>query len=687
MSTAQEATSRCELSLSRILLLVILLLGAVLRVYRLDAQSFWNDEGNSARIAERSINLVIEGAGGDVHPPGYYLLLHLWRAALGQSEFALRFLSVVAGLTLVALTYRLGRRLFDEAIGLIAAFLGAISPFAVYYSQEARMYALLAALSAASTCVVSGIVLRQERTEGGVPRASRLPVVVSDLLQPVGYVLLGAAGLYTHYAFVFVLAAHNVAFGVWWLVALLRSRLRWRALALWVGAQATALLLYLPWLPRALAAAGWSSAGGTYRLGAALLDVLRVLTVGTTLPLGEAAVALAVAGSLLLLGLVPWKRKHETRRPSEPSPWVTTVTLLITLLVPLALFFGVDLYKPAWLKFLVVILPSYHVLVARGIRRLGGLLSRGLRLVARSSPASSVSSPVFCAGVLVVLVALTCPSLRNLYFNPAYFRDDYRQLAADIRAMRRSGDAIILNAPNQWEVFTYYYPDQDVYPAPYRPGVERAEQFLAPILEEHRRVFVLYWGDGESDPRRRIESWLAEHAYKAADRWYGDVRLATYGVCELPHRPHVALDVRFGGSHLPATDRCDELIHLRGYAVAASATFGPGDVVPLTLFWEAEGPLEASYKVTVQLLDEEGRLSAQVDTVPGDGLAPTTSWEEGQVVVDRYGVYLPWEIPPGRYWMIVALYHPVSGERLTAVVDGEEMGDHVLLRHVTVEVP
>ena len=86
-------------------LALILLLAGGLRFYRIDAQSFWNDEGNSARLAERSVDLILEGAEGDIHPPGYYVALHYWRALLGQSETALRGLSAACGVLLVGLTF------------------------------------------------------------------------------------------------------------------------------------------------------------------------------------------------------------------------------------------------------------------------------------------------------------------------------------------------------------------------------------------------------------------------------------------------------------------------------------------------------------------------------------------------------------------------------------------------------
>ena len=627
----KQPSSRFTFHASRLTLIAILLCAFFLRLYRLDAQSFWNDEGNSARIAERSLDLVVEGAAGDIHPPGYYLLLHYWRALCGQSEFALRFLSVAAGLATVVFTYLLGRHLFGAATGLMAAFLGAISPFAIYYSQEARMYALLVALSAASTYLLVRLLQKS-----GFSEKTRF----------LAYVLTCAAGLYTHYAFPFVLLVHNLIFGLWWLA----TARRWRWVAVWAGAQVLIVALYLPWLPIALrSVTGWSPAGQGYDLSQALLDVLHILIVGNTLPLKDATAALVGAGLLLLAGL--WPRKGR---------WFGVASLAFYLLLPILLIFAFDLYKPAWLKFLIVVLPPFHLLLAHGIENPTQFPTRNSQFAIRTL-------------LLASCCLLLAPSLHNLYFNPAYGRDDYRQIAADIAAAARPGDAVILDAPNQWEVFTYYYPAQDIYPAPYHPDPGATDEFLAPLVGQYRRLFVLYWGDAESDPQRLVETWLAGHAYKSSDRWYGRVRLATYGVAALPEEPAVALDARFGDD-----------IQLRGYALIGDR-FAPGDILPVTLFWEAQATVAERYKVTVQLLDGGGRLLAQIDTEPGDGLSPTDTWQPGQTLADRYGLALPDDLPPGRYAIVAAMYRVSGGERLPVVVGGALVGNHLTLKSVEIE--
>ena len=99
-----------------ILLISILLLATGLRFRKLDQQSFWNDEGNSARLSERSLPLIIEGTASDIHPPLYYLILRGWRELLGDSEFGLRSFSAFTGVLTVAAIMAVAQFLYRYSV-------------------------------------------------------------------------------------------------------------------------------------------------------------------------------------------------------------------------------------------------------------------------------------------------------------------------------------------------------------------------------------------------------------------------------------------------------------------------------------------------------------------------------------------------------------------------------------------
>ena len=88
---------------------LILLLGFALCLYRLGYQSLWYDEGVSVFLAQKSLSALTAHTAGDIHPPLYYYLLHLWIRLAGASEFSLAFLSLTFGVLLIALLFLLGR--------------------------------------------------------------------------------------------------------------------------------------------------------------------------------------------------------------------------------------------------------------------------------------------------------------------------------------------------------------------------------------------------------------------------------------------------------------------------------------------------------------------------------------------------------------------------------------------------
>ena len=319
------------------------------------------------------------------------------------------------------------------------------------------------------------------------------------------------------------------------------------------------------------------------------------------------------------------------------------------------------LYRPAYLKFMLASVAPLAVLLALPLRR---AISR-----------LGIARNVLAGLLLLALFWAQLTSLQHLYADPAYARDDYRGLAARIAAEARPGDAILLNAPNQWEVFTYYYRGAlPVYPAPYRPDPAKAAQWVDEIAAKHSRLFVLYWGDAESDPERLIELYLARNAYKAGDTWISTVRMALYGKGPLPDTPAESLNARLGDS-----------IALEGYALPETI-FASGDVVPLTLFWRAETTPTERYKAFVHLVNAEGTLVAQTDTEPGGGFALTSLWTPGAGLIDRYGVLVPPESAPGAYRLLVGMYG-FSGERLLVTLDGQPAGDTLTLTTLTVTSP
>ncbi len=627
---------------------LILLLAAGLRFHRIDAQSLWYDEGNSARIAERSIQLIVEGAAGDIHPPLYYLLLSLWRGMFGAGETALRGLSAVLGIGLVALAWGLGRCLFGIRAGLAAAALLAVSPFAVYYSQEARMYALLALWAALASVWIVNLALPGPSTpsagSGSGSGQVRWPGAAL-------YVFATAAGLYTHYAYPFMMIAQAAALAIAWAGkrALIRQP---RALFAWALANAAAIALFAPWLPIAVRQiVGWSVAPQDYALGPAVLDALRWVVAGRTLTLPEAALPLIAFAALAAFGLA-----------AGPAEGRRRALIPLTLLAaPFILLFVFKLYRESYLKFLLVCALPLALLAGRAIAAVStriGIRSDRLRW----------TRPAAFVGSLCLVSATLFGSLNNLYTNPAYARDDYRGIARAVLADLRPGDRVWFSGPNQWEVYTYYDPaPARAFPVPYRPASDAAaDAALTPAAAGASRIYALFYGEREADPESRYERWLAGHAFKAREEWVGNIRLATYAINRNPAPSGPGAAWKTGISL--ASARVD-LADVRA-----------GDIIPLALTWTASSAPPANLSVFVHLGPADGPPIAQNDGAPGAGFRPTAGWRPGEAISDQRGVAITPAAPPGRYTLFVGLYDPATGQRikLTSGADRLALGEIVV---------
>ena len=207
-----------------------ILLTFATRLISLTKSSIWHDEGFSVMLSGRSPISIWLGSARDVHPPLYYELLHLWTAMFGKSVLAIRSLSLVAGLLIVALGYQVVYMIIKKRnVALLASFLLAVNPFLIRYSQEARMYGILGVFLLVA---IIGIIK-----------------IVKDSKDWAGYILYVfgiSAGLYTHYfTALAVIAFWLYAISIYFGKVKIRLITDWR----WWLANIFAALIFLPWVP------------------------------------------------------------------------------------------------------------------------------------------------------------------------------------------------------------------------------------------------------------------------------------------------------------------------------------------------------------------------------------------------------------------------------------------------------
>ena len=633
----------------RWLLRGIVLLAAGLRFYRLDGSSLWSDEGNTWALLHRSFAQIAQDAAADIHPPGYYWLLKVWSMIAGTSAWGMRSFSALTGVLLIYVIYRLGRVVEREhpswrGVALLAAFIAAVNPLQIYYSQEARMYLLLALTGATLFWALYGLVT----LPGREPKTRSLGPAI-------GYSLSGIIGLWTHYSFPIVLAAAGLAFLLLYLTRLRNTNHKSRIThhgAFWrfVGLNAVIVLAYLPWLPTAVERVfNWPQGGEAITLLQGLQLTLRTFVFG---PLREAPILqwpwLLAAAVLPLFALA--------RQWRQATLW----PVVFWLLAPVGLMFGLGLFSDAFLKFLLTASPAWVLLLAVGVQSL---------------PWSRFWWPLLVLGAGTT-AALTLPAY---YTNPAV-RDNYAGIARYLQATANPADTlVILDAPGQQEVWQYYtkvynlaYPTLAL-PQQRPPDPTATIDTLRATAANRSTIYALFWATDEADPQRLVEDWLDQQTFKGLESWQGNLRFVTY-----------VQPTNLACRQLPSPRRFGEAIALTAFCQPATPqSVAAGAVALVGLRWRTETPLSQRYKVTVQVLDSRNNVIAQRDSEPVGGSLPTDQWLVGETVVDNHGVFIAPGTPPGAYRLIVALYDQNMGDRLR-LAEGE---DYLLLGELQVVRP
>ncbi|MGO9974265.1 MAG: glycosyltransferase family 39 protein [Solirubrobacteraceae bacterium] len=381
------------------LLVALIAVSAVLRTRYIGGQ-FWMDEALAVGISSHSLSAIPGVLRHDGSPPFYYVLLHIWMSMFGSSEVATHALSLLFGLLTIPIGMWAGWSLLGRRAGVYSAVLFAFNAFITQYSQETRMYSLMALLGLLATAgFLHGFVYRRRR-----------------------YVALFAVAqalmLYTHAWGILYGAASVIAFALVYRLSDDRENLLKDAILAYIGVG----VLFAPWLPNFLyqathTAAPWDTAP---RFGAPVQLSRNVLG-------GDRVAVVLVFGALI--GLVPLMVRRARRTLDAKLMWVLIVIPTATLL----LGWVSSQVTPAWVpRYFAPILAPILLLIALGLVRAGlvGLIALALSVV------------------FVV---------NQVSYSPKY-KSDMRIVGSEMGPLVHRGDLVIVGQPEQTPLAYYYLP-------------------------------------------------------------------------------------------------------------------------------------------------------------------------------------------------------------------------------------
>jgi uncharacterized membrane protein len=345
-------------------------LAAVLRFATIASQSYWADEALTVHEVSQSFGQMLTTvANTETTPPLYFILAWVWAQIFGTGEAALRSLSALAGIAVVPITYLCARELVSRRAGVIAAAFAAVNPFLVWYSQEARAYMLLIALTGASFLWF----IRSER------EPSRRNVA--------WWAAFSTLALATHFFAGFLIAPEAL-----WLLWRVRSRLVLAAAAALAVVQLALLPLAsqdtghgLGWIHAIPLATRISQVPAEF----AVMTVYRHVSIPAGLWGG--AVAIVVAALLLAVAGGPTERRG-ARLAAGLAAIVLVVPLLLGLARPADDFFLVRNLSPAWIPIAVALAAAC---AAPRARDLGTAAAVVLLIMFALATIEIDSSPVF----------------------------------------------------------------------------------------------------------------------------------------------------------------------------------------------------------------------------------------------------------------------------------------------------
>ena len=487
-----------------IILIVILILGSFLRVYKIGSESFWVDESATVYTTQEKASSMVyriyttneqvpedheSGHRGGGTPPFYFVLANYWTKLVGLSEARLRLLSAIFGIISLYIIFLIGRNLFDYKTGLISAFLMSINYMHIKYSQEARTYSWIILLTLLTVYFLIN-ALRQKKK-----------------MHWIAYILSSSMLIYSNYFGFFILIFEYLFLLIFW------KEYR-DSLSAIIISGISIFLLYAPWLP-ALIRQMKDTKLLIYLLGQNIpLDLVRILVqfcswfnpdLETRRALsslyhyspnssladifGASFLGVLTIISILAFASIMWwcfissiafknnKLNFDNIKDKK------YVLLLMWFIVPLLMPITLTLLFPkspvfGFVQHVLIASPAFYLIASNGI----------------------LKSKKFYS-LLVLLAVLSVLPLYSYYSN--IDKQQWRETANYLKSNRNPSELVIVYVPTGVLPLEYYYKDMNRV-----TGIKKNISQLKSEVKREDSVWLVYASEILKDPEGTIKNYM-----------------------------------------------------------------------------------------------------------------------------------------------------------------------------------
>ena len=486
---------------------IILVLGFVLRVYALGKPNLWRDEAFTVLLSEKDFTELLSIAVNDTTPPLLEIVLYIWIKILGDSEFSVRFPSLLASMGTIWFILLISKKYFSKLDSLVIILLSSCNFVSIHFAQEARAYALLSFLSVGSVYYLLNLLDQKENKK----------------IYSILYILFTVCSFYTHNLAIFLIATQFLLVSV---ILFKRKQIK-REFLSWFSRYLIIGIVCLPWLILTYIQAAqvqedfWLN----FHPWNSVMEAVGRMLIGYRLYTHAPycffdSISTIILVILLFMGIGSELAESKKKSPIFSFLYIGPITLI---------YIGSFITPLMYIRYISFLVPFLILLIYKGLK----LMKRRFLLYP----------------VLSVLIIASWMSVFCRYRSDNNLKPFHKNLSDDIQTFYKKSDVIIHMSSLSYFPFEYYSkgeyasyiydPDYDV---PFYNGKilipERAYIHNLSTLEKYDRVLAIVFLSDFNDVDTKVGDFEKEY-FQCTEKAYGsNLFLKIFAKDEITCNPH-----------------------------------------------------------------------------------------------------------------------------------------------------